>query len=337
MLVVSRVRVFGGGVWATSAPAESGAPDSRFLPPKPATRRLRYGGGVADLTFGVVLHGSDSLRGFRELVSRADDLGCDVIAAPDHLGSPDPFATLTAAAGIATRARLRTYVLNVGFWNPGLLARVVATTDLLSNGRLELGLGAGHMRSEHEDARLPWPGHRVRVEQLEATLGEVHRRLADPDHRPRAVQDHVPTAVGAMTSPGLRVAARHADIVAFSGLLQRPAAPAGTFTMASTAFTAARVDEVRKLAGGRGYHSDALLQVIVVGEDPSTSAARLAAEWGGMSAEELLDTPFVLLARDRAHAAEILSERHERFGFDCFTAHQPNLDALGDLISAFRR
>lgn len=298
---------------------------------------MHYSGRVVGLTFGVVLHGSDSLKAFREVVTRAEGLGCDVIAAPDHLGTPDPFATLTAAAGIATQARLRTYVLNVGFWNPALLARVAATTDLLSNGRLELGLGAGHMRSEHEDARLPWPAHRVRIEQLEATLLEVRRRLADPDSRPRVAQDHVPTAVGAMTSPGLRVAATHADIVAFSGLLQRPGAPAGTFTVASSAFTAARVDEVRELADGRSYRSDALLQVIVIGEDPSTSAARLAAEFGGMSAEELLDTPFVLLARDRTHAAEILTERHERFGFDCFTTHQPSLDALGDLISAYRR
>jgi probable F420-dependent oxidoreductase len=289
------------------------------------------------LTFGVVLRRSDSLKAFRQLLRRAEDMGCDVIAAPDHLGSLDPFATLTAAAGISTQARLRTYVLNVGFWNPALLARVVATTDLLSNGRLELGLGAGHMRWEHEDARLPWPRHQARVEQLEATLVEVRQRLADPDRRPRPAQDHVPIAVGAMTPPGLRVAARHADIVAFSGLLQKPAAPAGTFTLASTAFTMVRVDEVRELAVGRSYRSDALLQVIVIGEDPGISAARLASEFGDVSAQELLDTPFVLLARDRAHAAEILAERHERFGFDCFTTHQPSLDALGDVISACRR
>ena len=259
-----------------------------------------------------------------------------MIAVPDHIGSPDPFVTLTAAGDIATTARLRTYVLNVGFWNPALLARAVATTDLLSNGRLELGLGAGHMRSEHEDARLPWRGHQTRVAHLESTLVEVRRRLADPDHRPQPRQDRVPIAVGAMTSSGLGVAARHADIVAFAGLLQRSGAPAGTFTLASSDFTAARVDEVRQLAGGRSYRTDALLQVIAIGEDPATSAARLAAEFGRVSAEDLLDTPFVLLARDGAHAAELLAERHERFGFDGFTTHQASLDALGDVISAYR-
>ena len=95
----------------------------------PATHWLRYGGCVADLTFGVTLRGSDTPDAFREVVRRADELGCDVIAAPDHLGAPDPFAVLTAAAGVCTRPRLRTYVLNVGFWNAALLARAVATVD----------------------------------------------------------------------------------------------------------------------------------------------------------------------------------------------------------------
>lgn len=292
---------------------------------------------MSDLTFGITLRGSDSLGSFRELVRRADALGCDVIAAPDHLGAPDPFATLTAAAAISARMRLRTYVLNVGFWNPALLARVVATVDLLTDGRVELGLGAGHMRSEHEEAKLPWLAHRARVEQLEATLTEVRQRLAQPDHRPRPVQAPIPIAVGAMTSPGLQVAAKHADIVAFAGLLQAPRAPAGTFTIASAAETDARVTEVRSLAAGRAYRTDALLQAIVIGEDPATAAARLAEEFETVSAEQLLDTPFVLLARDPAHAADIIAERHERYGFHGLITHEPYLDALGQLIVAHRK
>lgn len=124
-------------------------------------------------SFGVVLRGSPSALAFRDVVARAERLGCDVIAAPDHLGAPNPFAILAAAAQITTRVRLRTYVLNVGFWNSALLARAVATTDLLSEGRVELGLGAGHMRTEHEDAGLPWHRHLTRVERLESTVIEV--------------------------------------------------------------------------------------------------------------------------------------------------------------------
>lgn len=289
---------------------------------------------MPDLMFGVVLRGSDSLSAFRDVVARADHIGCDVLAAPDHLGAPDPFAVLSAAAAVTERMRLRTYVLNVGFWNPALLARAAATTDLLSDGRLELGLGAGHMRSEHADAGLPWPGHRARTDQMEHTLVDVRRRLSAPDHRPRPVQSPVPVAVGAMTSPGLSVAARHAEIVAFSGLLQIPGAPPGTFTLASAAQARERVREVREQAAGRDHRRDALLQVIRIGVDPRAAAEELAAELKTMSAAQLLDTPFIVLARDRSHAAEILIQRHEEFGFDSFTTHEPNLDALGDVIAA---
>lgn len=225
-------------------------------------------------------------------------------------------------------------MLNVGFWNPALLARAAATTDQLSDGRLELGVGAGHMRSEHEDAGLPWPNHRDRVDQMEHILVEVQQRLSAPGHEPRPAQSRIPLAVGAMTSPGPGVAARHADIVAFSGLLQIPKASPGTFTLASAAQTRKRVGEVRDRAAGRGHRSDALLQIIRLGADPKTAAEELAAEWEGISAVQLLDTPFVLLARDASHAAELLAQRREDFGFDSFMTHEPNLGALGQIIDA---
>jgi alkanesulfonate monooxygenase SsuD/methylene tetrahydromethanopterin reductase-like flavin-dependent oxidoreductase (luciferase family) len=147
---------------------------------------------MAAVTFGVNLRGFGSASEFRDLVRRAEHLGCDLLAAPDHLGAPDPFAILTAAAQITQRMRFRTYVLNVGFWNAALLARVTATTDLLCDGRFELGLGAGHMRSEHEDAGLFWQTHRARVQQMERTLIEVRRRLAAPiiSHDQRKVRFH---------------------------------------------------------------------------------------------------------------------------------------------------
>ena len=95
-----------------------------------------------------------------------------------------------------------------------------------------------------------------------------------------------------------------------------------------------RVREVREQATGRVYRTDALLQVIRLGADPDIAAEKLAAEWGHISAEQLLDTPFVLLARDGSQAAEILAQRGDEFGFDSFTTHEPNLEALGQAIAA---
>jgi len=291
---------------------------------------------MTDIEFGVNVHGMSSGRDFAALVRRADELGFDVLAAPDHLGMLAPFAVLSAAAAISPRLRLRTYVLNVGFWNAALLAREVSSLDLLSDGRAELGLGAGHMKAEHEDARLPWLSLPERVQALAQLLLEVKRRLADDDHQPRPRQRPMPVMVGAMSKAGLSVAARYADVVGFAGLRQVPGAPAGTFTLSSAEETLRRVQQVRAQAGGRRYRSDVLLQAVVLGADPADSAARIAAEAPGLSVEELLDTPFLLLAADASAAADELRRRQQRYGFDSVTTHQPNLDALAEVLRAYR-
>ena len=79
---------------------------------------------------------------------------------------------------------------------------------------------------------------------------------------------------------------------------------------------------------------DALLQAIVIGQEPTAAARRLAESFATVSAEQLLDSPFVLLARDPSHAAQIIADRRERFGFDSVMTHQPFLDELGRLIAA---
>lgn len=217
-----------------------------------------------------------------------------------------------------------------------MLAREIATLDVLSNGRVEVGLGAGHMKSEHDDARLPWRAFGERVQVVEDTLLELRRRLSDSDYEPRPVQQPVPIMVGAMSELGLSLAARHADIVGFAGLKQAPGAPAGTFMLSSSEETAQRVGLVRERAGGRAYRSDVLLQAIALGREPADSAAEIAASLPAVTPEQLLDSPFVLLARDAHQAADELRRRSERYGFDSFITHQPHLEALGDVIAAYR-
>lgn len=291
---------------------------------------------VTGIEFGVNVHAVPSEQDFAQLVRRADELGYDVFAAPDHLGGLSPFMALIAAGTISVRLRLRTYVLNTGFWNAALLTRDVATLDLLSGGRAELGLGAGHMKTEHDDAGLPWPPLEQRVQAVERLLVEVKRRLADEDHQPRPVQQSVPVMVGAMSRLGLAVAARHADVVGFAGLRQATGAPAGTFTLSSAAETRERVNQVRAQANGRSYRSDVLLQAVVIGNHPAESASQIAASTPGLTVEQLLDTPFVLLAHNAGAAADELRRRQQIYGFDSVTTHQPNLEALGEVIRAYR-
>ena len=291
---------------------------------------------MSDLRFGVNVGSVDPDPGLRTFVERVDDLGFDILALPDHLGGPSPFATLAAAAQFSDRLRLRTYVLNVGFWNPALLAREVATLDALSNGRAELGLGAGHMKSEHDDAGLPWPPFGERVDEMERTLVEVRERLAADGHRPRPVQRPVPAVIGAMSAAGLAVAARHADIIAFSGVRQVPGAPPGTFTLSSSAETADRVRAVRETLAGRAATFDHLLQVVSIDRDPAQAAADMAGRATSMTVDQLLDSPFVLLAEDAGAAAGELRRRQQVFGFDQVVTHERNLEALGRVAAAYR-
>jgi probable F420-dependent oxidoreductase len=291
---------------------------------------------MSDIQFGVNFHAAPDAAAFEQTVRRADELGFDVLAAPDHLGAMSPFTLLAAAALISRRLRLRTYVLNVGFWNPALLAREVATLDLISGGRAELGLGAGHMKSEHDDAGLRWLPFRQRIELLQATVTEVRRRLSDPGHEPPPVQQRVPLMVAAMSGAGLAIAARHAEIIGFAGLRQVRGQSLGTFTLVSAEETAERVAAVREQAGGRAYRSDVLLQQVAIGPSPGESAAEMAAGVPWMSVEEVKASPFVLYAGSADEAAAELRRRREVYGFDSVTTHQPSMEELGKVIAAYR-
>lgn len=270
----------------------------------------------------------------------AEARGFDVVTAADHVGAPSPFVQLAAAAAATSRVRLRTYVLDVGFWNPVLLARDVATLDVVSGGRVDLGLGAGHQPAEHAEAGLPFPAYPQRLEQLDAFATAVRAALDDPAHRPAPVQRPVPLFVAAMSARGLAVAARHGDVVGLAGAVQVPGAPAGTFALASSDLTDERLGEVRQTRAGLGLPPatvDVLLQLVSVGRDPERVAAELAEQFdGAMTAAELLDCPFVLLADTPADAVAELVRRTDRWGVSSWCTHTPSGPALARVLDLLR-
>jgi len=160
--------------------------------------------------FGVNLLTSAPADEWRAKCRRAEELGYDVILVPDHLGMPAPFPALVAAAEATERPRLGTFVLNTGFWNPALLAREVATTDALTDGRLELGLGTGYVQAEHDTAELPFGSPGERVDHLLRTIEELDRLLGSPEHQPRPVQKpRVPLLIGGNGKRLLELTAEH--------------------------------------------------------------------------------------------------------------------------------
>jgi probable F420-dependent oxidoreductase len=298
---------------------------------------------VPDLRFGVSLAGWPDGPALLAAARTAEEGGFDAVTVADHLGHTAPFAVLAAAAAVTSHVRLRTYVLDAYFWNPALLAREVATLDLLSGGRCDLGIGAGHMRHEHVDAGLPFPAVGERWNHTAAVLAEVRRRLADPGHVPAPVQRPVPVMVAGMGERALRVAAEHADVVGLAGAVQVPGRPAGTFTLTDAATTDDRVGLVREVAAahGRDPELDVLLQQVVLDVDPeetATDAAQKAARRGmdWLTPQLLLDTPFVLFATSAEDAARQLARRERQWGVRSWSTHAPWGPALARVAAASR-
>jgi probable F420-dependent oxidoreductase len=228
--------------------------------------------------------------------------------------------------------RLRTYVLNTGFWNGALLAREAATVDRLSNGRLELGLGAGTVRSEFEQAKLPWRPAGDRIAHMEATVRLVRQRLAEPSHEPQPVQQPIPILIGAMSRRGLAVAAAAADTIAFGAIRHAEGKPPGTLRAATVEETDELVAYAREQANGRSFESDVLLQAVELGRDPLTAAREFIGDDADAGDPRVLaESPCVLFARTAAEAAAELDRRRERWGFTSFTTFWPSADALAEV------
>jgi alkanesulfonate monooxygenase SsuD/methylene tetrahydromethanopterin reductase-like flavin-dependent oxidoreductase (luciferase family) len=124
-------------------------------------------GADRPLRFGCVARDpAESRAAWLERVDRVEQDGYDVLLVPDHLGIWPPFSPLVAAAEVTDRLRFGTQVLNVEFWNPVLLAREAAAVDVLTDGRLELGFGAGHAEDEFSAVGIRYPSGGERVDHL---------------------------------------------------------------------------------------------------------------------------------------------------------------------------
>lgn len=131
------------------------------------------------LRFGCVARRPpESRAAWSERVHRIDEWGFDVLLVPDHLALPSPLAALVSAVDASDRLRFGTQVLNAQLWNPALLARDCATVDVLTDGRLEIGLDAGNALAEFRAAGLRYPSPQERVDRLAETVSLLRRLLA---------------------------------------------------------------------------------------------------------------------------------------------------------------
>jgi probable F420-dependent oxidoreductase len=296
---------------------------------------------MRDYRFGFNLHGARPLAEFREHCREGEDFGYDVVLVPDHLGKDclSPFATMVAAAEATERMRVGSFVLNIGFWNPSVLARDAATTDLLTDGRLELGLGTGYMKSEFDDADIPWQPYGERVTRLERTLDELDR-LWSPD-APKgyrtAQKPRPPLMIAGGGDRILTLAAKRADIVAHTAAAADKSERTGLRALNSDEF-AKRVRFFQDQAGDRVAEIEAnlLIQMVRVTDTARATTEKIIAERGlKYDADELLNLPAVLIGTVDQIAEKVESHR-ERYGITYFCVHDAQMRAFGPVIEKLR-
>ncbi|MFD9908728.1 TIGR03621 family F420-dependent LLM class oxidoreductase [Streptomyces sp. NPDC059063] len=288
--------------------------------------------------FGVTMMTPSTGDEWRKKCRRAEELGYDVILVPDHLGMPAPFPAVVAAAEATERPRVGTFVLNAGFWNPALLAREVATTDALTGGRLELGLGTGYVKSEFDAAGLPWNPPGERVSQLVRTVEELDRLLGSPEYRPEPVQrPRPPLLIGGNGDRVLKAVAEHADIAAFSGVRAVPGDPDGKLEVLTAADVDGRVAAYRRFAAARSAPAELnlLVQLVKVTQDRRAAIRPSLDHVPHLTEDEALDVPILLVGTVRQLAEQLRAQR-ERYGFSYITVLEPSLEALGPVIEELR-
>src|SRR5262249_23235509 len=239
-----------------------------------------------------------------------------------------------SAADATTSLRIGTNVLNNDLRHPVLLAREVATIDMLTDGRLELGLGAGYVRAEYDQAGLRFDRGGIRVERLAesvtiikgllagdaVTFAGEHYRVTGHTIYPLPVQQpHPPIIIGGNGPRLLALAAKEADTVNLTGI---------TFTQGGTTPDLSgwkpvgleeRMRALRDAAGTRfgQLELSAQIQRVIVTEDRRATAEELQKTWKQLSVEEILEAPFALIGTvDEMVAA--LQERRDRWGISFF-------------------
>ncbi len=302
--------------------------------------------------FGVNVRGARSRGEWVEKARKIEELGYDTLTVPDHLAELfAPMPAVLSAAEATRHLRVGTSVLNNDLRHPVMVAREAATVDLLTDGRLQLGLGAGSIKSEYDQAGLGFDRGRTRVERLseaitiikgllkgeQVTFAGRHYRVTAHTIAPLPVQrPHPPILIGGNGPRLLALAAREADIIGFSGITFRGggAAPPDLSTWRASAVDE-RIQLVREAAGddrSARLELNALVQRVVVTDDRRRAAEELTSRWTQLTPDEILQSPYVLIGTVD-QMVEALRARRERWGFSYYTIFEPYLDAFAPVVA----
>jgi probable F420-dependent oxidoreductase len=300
--------------------------------------------------FGAIIGRPRSREEWITCAHKMEDYGYAVFLMPDHfveLFSPIP--ALMSVADATSTLRIGSFVFDNDFRHPVVLAREAATLDVLSNGRFELGLGAGWMRSEYDQVGIPFDEPRVRVDRLEEAVHIVkslsrdeplnfsgqYYHVSDLRGYPRPVQQpRPPIFIGSGGKRMLRLAAREADIVGITATVHADGSGLDTRDILPEA-TDQKIAHIRQEAGER--FADLELNAIVYSSTVTNDHRSIAEQWikrigEGATVEQVLASPHLLMG-DVEQICDALWEHRERYGISYFSIFEESMEALAPVVS----
>jgi probable F420-dependent oxidoreductase len=288
--------------------------------------------------------------GWTAQARKAEDLGYSTLFMPDHFGDQlAPVPALMAVADATTTLRIGALVHDNDYKHPVVLAKELATLDVLSDGRLEIGLGAGWMRTDYEESGIPYDPPAVRVDRFEEGLAIItglletdapfsfegdHYKVKEHHLRPRPLQQpRPPLIIGGGGKRVLGIAGRSADIVSINVNLKGGTAGPEVVPDATPARTIEKVEWVRQAAGARFSEIELNCLVgFVLRTDDRQSIIDAMAPAMGLDPADALHVPLALVGSTEQMEEE-LHWRRDNYGISYFSFESSSWEAVGDLVT----
>lgn len=305
--------------------------------------------------FGVINEQMKAPSAWFDHVRRVEALGYTTLLLRDHF-VPDffgdqyaPLVALMAAASVTTTLRLGTMVIDNDYRHPVMLAKEAATLDCLSGGRFELGIGAGWLRTEYEQAGLPFDRAGVRIDRLEesirvmkgiwaeapTTFAGQHYQVTGINGVPKPLQrPHPPLLIGGGKERMLKLAGREADIV---GILTSDVSSGTLISDIRERMAAAvhqKIDWIRQGAGHRFDQIElSLIPTIIFTDDRRSHIESLIRQQGwDITVEAVLQMPSMLIGSIE-EIAQDLQARRESYGFSYYVVADDQMEAFAPVVA----
>jgi len=298
--------------------------------------------------FGVQEHRASSAREWRDKARLVESLGYSTLSIPDHFGDQlGPVAALMAAADATTTLRVGSLVFDNDYRHPVVLAKEAATLDLLSDGRLDFGLGAGWLASDYEQAGIPFDPPGVRIDRMAEALAIIksffaggsvsfsgkHYKVEGLEAWPATIQKpHPPIVLGGGGRRMLSLAAREADIVSVNYKLDEGRVNRKLVRTGFAEATDEKLAWIKEAAGERLSEVELSVTIFVanVTDDRDVVAGAMAA---GLGAEpkDVLDMPHFLIGTIE-QIVEDLVARRDRYGISYVVVPGEAAESLAPVV-----